>query len=187
MDKNEEKILFNIPTNYADGIVVAGKVIPVRFFTQALIVSAIPAMTVFRLYHSDSLTGRISVSISVFLSIFIIAASGIMGNAVFDFVVILFRFLRKKRICLYNPRVKREEQPAISMSRQAGMISRLGFADIIAEKSATPKTEDHMEELFFEEDKNIREIPPEYMNALQLLSFRLRKQKKRKEVRLYEE
>ncbi len=182
----EELNVFIIPPNFTDGIVIAGKDISLRCFLQALITAAIPTAIVFILYEPGSLITRVSVCISVFLPVFVFSAAGIWGNGVLDFLIIMLRFFRKKRRCFYNPRIKQENQPVSPLSRSGRVIATSRISDLLRKTSG--RNAEHTDEtLFFAEDAGICETPVEYMNLIQYLRYLRKKERKKKEVRVYED
>ena len=169
----EELNVFNIPANFADGIVIAGKMIPIRYFIQALITAAIPTALVFKFYDPDSLTTRISVCLSVFVPVFVFCAFGILGNGILDFLTIMLRFMKRRRECFYNPRIKHEEQFSFPERQQGSVIPGKRIAGLLKGRTAQRDEGYRNDALFFEEDALVSGTPIEYMGFFQYLRYTL--------------
>lgn len=185
-----------IPQNYKGVISILQLAVKQRNLIEGAVIGVIIAFCVFqgfRIYNYGITGTGIGFTIVGFIAGLIIGVIGINGEPVSQFIIHLFRFLRKRRTVYYNPRVKVEIKPSYIISEEsqetvlprdkiiAGMKKVREKFNSINSSEKTIQTDEFNAE-YFEFEDDIAAVPEEKMTASQRRA--LNKEKKRAEREL---
>lgn len=188
-DEEEQLIVVDIPNNVEDGVDILG-LFTVKLLSLAEGV-AIAVVVVFALYlllsvfinvlsNVSAVTFLVVIGIAVALGI----AYGWNGDTLVAVVMHIIQFNQNRRICLYNPRIKKEAHPLNVLEDNAIITPHDRITEYMRQyrekriQSNFNASSDLPEQLYFEDDEGYIDAPSNYISNKSKSKNRQNKQTK---------
>ena len=164
IDKHETYV---IPYNFSVGTVIAGETYRTRNLVEGLLLAVPSVVLIFVFGESLSFTVKLSISMSVGLPLLLLGVVGVGGDSLSRFLLIFFRYMRRRRTLIYNPRVKHESRPVDLETLHSQMAlprdRMLALIEQYRQKNIRSDSIVEADVLFFEEDIGVMPTPDAYM------------------------
>lgn len=183
-----------IPINHAEGQAVAGEIIKTRNLIEGIILGGIPFVAVLYFCRSLTFADKVTIAIIVALPMLYLGINGINGDSFTTFISIWLRYRRKRRVVLYNPRIKTEATPLIfETKKKEELLPKekllLIYEKIRARRKAIRVTKNNVNVMqteegfvFFEDDIGILAKPEEYKTSKELKRERRKVKRKNNQI-----
>lgn len=206
MNNEEKPYVIYIPENFQTGINIFGENYATKNVVEAGVLSAIIFLLVMFLPNAFGLkiiwTVRLAIAIVLCSPCLAIGITGINGDSLLKFLSNIKNFKQRKRIILYNPRIKTKDVERIVQNYNTSvpkeqMLPRdkiIKAYDKIKENVEKRNREKARQQfgnleditandVFFEDDVEYVETPVEYMTKSEYKEYLKREKQKRKELR----
>ena len=183
-----------IPHNHFDGQAIAGVMIKTRNLVEGIILAAIPFGLTFYFGKPLRFADKLTIACIIAMPLFMLSVQGINGDSLTVFIKSWIRYLKRKRILFYNPRVKTEATPLIFEKQTSQQVlPRERILELVNKIKIQQKAKQQAKQkrslltytddgpVFFEDDIGVLAMPDEYKTAKEIKAEKKKAKKRRKQ------
>lgn len=180
---------YNIPENFESSINFIGFNFKTRNLIEGGIIGVVPSFLICT-YAPIGMKAKLYLVVLVVLPFAFLGLTGIHGDPLSKRIALYFRYKKRRRMCIYNPRIKDEIVPMAFMHDKVQMLpkEKLRMLYDNYKKKNDQKAEEQIQamvsewgrNLFFIDDEGQVDKPYEYMTSSEKRKYRRRKKKDEK-------